>query len=237
MTTKIQIDTLTKEYRDKLCSRQLTRETIDSLAGQISRKYLTRRRAFKWAAILCAVSLLIIAALTFLSPNAPSANLPVLLLSILSTAMMEIFILIFVYFAAVTRVPRQFDRCLRKGYPELSVLYGYETLVNGSLAEKRRSEQLPFSLCIEDTFSLKNSQDLVVAGFAHGLISRGASVYILDKENPSAQRTAALVTAIEKGPGKPAALAADCFAALQIKDGKQLGLRPGMYLYREESSV
>lgn len=237
MAAKLHIESLSKEYRKKLCSRQLTRATIDSLAGQISRKYQELKRGFRLAAILCTAITLLLPVLTLFSPNAASADPAALLFAFFVSAVIEVLVLIFAYFAVLTRVPRQFDRCLRQGYPELSMLYGYEMLVNGSLTEKKPSQQLPFSLCIEEIFPLKDSQDLVVAGYGHGLITKGYSVYIMDKDDPSRHGTAALVTRIEKAPQKPAALAADCTMALQIKNGKQLGLKPGMYLYREESSV
>jgi hypothetical protein len=227
---RIYLENLPEEYRRKLCARQLTRETIDALACSVSEKCQLRRRGFRRAAILCTGAAVLVAVLTALSPAAGGAA--ALLWSFAAMVLMEALILAALYFLAVTRVPRQFVRCLKEGYPELEMVYAYEQLVDGTLAKKKRSQQLPFSLRIEDVFRLNGSGDIVVAGFAHGLIERGNSVWIIDRDDPARERVCAIVTAIEKN-GKGAAQAADCAAALRIRKGAELGLAPGMELYRE----
>lgn len=48
MSVKIHVESLSDEYRRKLCGRALTRGTIDRLATEVSRKYLLQKKAFKW---------------------------------------------------------------------------------------------------------------------------------------------------------------------------------------------
>ena len=92
-----------------------------------------------------------------------------------------------------------------------------------------------FNLLVEDVFKLENSGNIVVTGFVHGLIVKGRSVFITDKNDPHRGQIAAVVGRIETEGGKPAIQAADCHAALEIVDGKSYDLRAGMYLYRERS--
>ena len=230
---RIYIESLEEEYRKKLCERKLTRETIDSLAGSISKKYLLQRRALKRVAVLLAVVTILMAAMSFFSPAARSGNMGAIVFSFAFVIVLEILILAGTYYVIVTRVPRQFSQCLQKGYPELMMEYGYEQILSGSLAERQGTRQLPLSLRIEDTFKLKNSEDIVVVGFVHGLIERGNPVMIVDRNDPSKEPAVAVVRAIEKADRKAVAQAADCNVALRIQKGAQLGLVPGMYLYRE----
>lgn len=228
----IRLENLPEEYRKKLCARELTRETIASLAASVSDQYLLRKRTFKKVAVMLPALTLLMAVLTFFAPAAERGSINVILGSFGFTLLVEIVILAAVYFLTVTRVPRQFAKCLQKGYPELEIVYGYAQLTDGSLSNQSRPRQLPFSLQIEQVFALNNSEDVVVVGFVHGLIERGNSVLILDKNDPSGKRTAAIVSAVEKAD-RAVVQAADCNAALKIQKGAQLGLTPGMYLYRK----
>ena len=148
--------------------------------------------------------------------------------------LMEVLILVLAY-VAVCRVPRQFSKCLKAGYPELVIKYGYEQIVSGSLAEPKPSRQLPFSMGIEDIFRLQDSDDIVVVGFVHGLIRKGNAVHIIDKNDPSKGHAVTVVSAIELTNKKKVLEAADCMAALRLKDGTKINMNlvPGMYLYRE----
>lgn len=230
---KIYIEGLSQEYRQKLCGRKLTKASIDSLASQISRQYFLRRRALRRAAVICAASTVLLAILTFFSPSI--GNPKAIMLAFLSLGVMEGLILAGVHYAAVTRIPRQFAKCLEKGYPELEILYGYDRIVSGELTAWRGSRQLPFSMKIQNIFELEHSSHIVVTGFAHGLIAKDNSVFIIDKSNPARGRMAALVTRLEKSDQRPAAEAADCHVALELQNGKKLHLKEGMYLYREDS--
>jgi len=229
---RIYIENLPAEYRRKLSAGELTRETVDSLARSVSKTYQLRRQGFKRAVIICAAIMVLMAVLMLFSPNAQHDSSKVMLYSLTFTGLMVFLILAASYFAAVTRLPRQFDRCLKKGYPELEILYGYEQLISGRLPDNNGT-QTSFSMEIEDTFRLQGSGDIVAAGFAHGLIERGNSVCIMDKNDPAKKQVYAIVTAIETGNQQPAAQAADCRAALRIQRGAALGLTAGMYLYRK----
>lgn len=230
---RIYVENLEKEYQKKLCAHALSRETIDSLAASISDTFLLRKRVFKKLLILLPAGTLLIGALSLFAPAAQESDIAVLEGSFVFTVLVELLIMAFVYAFYVTRVPRQFARCLKKGYPELEMEYGYEQIVNGSLASNGGRKHPSFSLQIEDVFPLRDSGDIVVAGFAHGLIAKGNSVYIGDKTDASQKRAWALVTALEKTGRQAVAQAADCRVALRLQKGAQLGLKPGMCLYRE----
>lgn len=229
---RIYIESLNAEYREKLCTRKLTRETIDSLASSVSWKYQQKKQAFKRVTFFMITATILMVLMMLLSPNAQGGSMKAIAFSFAVVLVMEILILAAVYYGIVTRVPRQFVRCLRKGYPELEMEYGYEQIIAGRFADKKNTQQFDFSLKIEDVFRLKNSEDIVVVSFAHGLIARGNSVFIMDKDALSPKRIGAVVAAIEKGNGEPAMQAADCKVALRIQKGTELALTPGMCLYR-----
>ena len=231
---EIYMENLPAEYQKKLCARALTRETIEGLAGSVSTKYMARRRIFRKLAVILPAMTVLMALLSLYAPAVRTGNVntKVLLGSYGFTVLVEILILVYVYFLSVVRVPRQFAKCLKKGYPELESLYGYEQLTNGSLIDNQAAQWPSFSLQIEDVFKLKNSEDCVAVGFAHGLIERGNYVRVLDTEQAAQPRGAALVSGIEIANGKAAEQAADCKAALRVRGGAGLGLAPGMYLRR-----
>ena len=133
MVAKIYIENLPREYREKLCSRKLTKAAIDSLARSVSERYFRKKRALKRAAVICAASTLLLLVLTALSPVAEQANRNAIIFSFVYLAVLEAAILTAVYYIAVARVPRQFAECLQAGYPELVMYYGYEVIKSGSL--------------------------------------------------------------------------------------------------------
>ena len=235
MVVKIQVESLSKEYRKKLCERTLTKGTVERLAKEVSEKYLLQRKAFRRAVLLYAVIVILLAVMTFLSPAAVKGSMTAVIVSLGFLAALGIMIFWAVYFAVVMRIPRQFARCLKRGYPELEMLYGYEMIISGKAAVERKTQQLPFSMQIEDVFRLQDSDNIIVAGFAHGLIAKGNSVFLIDKNDPHRRKAAAIVNRIETNGGKPAAQALDCYAALEIIDGGKYDLRGGMYLYGEHT--
>ena len=230
---RIRLDNLPKEYQKKLCERTLTQETIYSLTFSISQKYRKQKQLLIRVAILRVILTLVMAAASFISPAAARGNRIVILGSCAVALILELLIIAGIYYIAVTRVPRQFSRCLAKGYPELTSFYSYEAILSGQLEASGQSRQLPFSLYIEDVFHLDDSHDVIVSGFAHGLITRNQSVYIIDPKDPAKGKYAAIVTQIETGPGQPAQQAADCPSALRLQNGQDFPICPGMYLYRD----
>ena len=95
--------------------------------------------------------------------------------------------------------------------------------------EKQQEEKKPqaepenppaeFVMGVEDTFRLKDSEDLLVAGRIKGTVCKGAAVYIC---NPGADHDAITVTTIEgieTAPGQEAEKAADCNAGLKVSRG------------------
>lgn len=236
MCAKIYLQTLSKEYRNKLCQGTLAKGSVNSLAVSISRNYQQQKHRLLLAAAICVILTIAMAVLGCLSPASPSGNQPVFLQACAFVLFFELILFPSIYYLIVTRIPRQFARCLEKGYPELAMTYGYESIISGALVQPFSSLQLPFSLYIEDTFELRNSRDMVVTGFAHGLIKKGFSVYLIDKEDPSRKRKVSIVTRIETSPDISVSEAADCHVALRLQNGKDLAPIPGMYLYRQNTS-
>lgn len=230
----IHLDNLPVQYQKKLKNRELTKETIDSLASSVCRKYLLQKKRLKRVAILFSFLPLLMAILGLFGISTSDVNINVFLISCIFVLFLEWTLFIAIYYIAVTRVPRQFARCLRKGYPELEMTHGYELILNGSLANSFHSHQLPFSLYIENVLELKGCNDVVVTGFSHGFIRRNYSVYVNFKNDPPQIQNTFIVTRIEISPGVPALEATDCPVALRIKDGKSLPIRSGMYVYRKE---
>ena len=135
---RIPIDNLPGEYREKLRNRGLTRETIAALAVSVSKTYLLRKRAFKKVAILLPVITIFMMALSFFAPATKRGSTAAIGWATVVTLLVEVFIMAVVYCLIVNRVPRQFAGCLKKGYPELEMEYGYEQITNGSLASDTR---------------------------------------------------------------------------------------------------
>lgn len=235
MIAKIHLDSLSKEYQKKLSERKLTYETIFELAVSISQKYMLQKRLIIRIGLISTVMICAMGIMGIFSPAAAKGNPTIILLSCVVAYFLDLCILFFLYFIAITRIPRQFSSCLKKGYPELSMAFGYETIVSGSLSSS--SCQLPFSLMIEDIFNLQGCNDVIVTGFVHGLIRKNCSVYLLSKDSSPAKHLVSIVTRIEIAPGTTACEVADCRAALQLQNGKKLNLRRGMYLYRQDPFI
>lgn len=231
---RIHLDNLPKEYQKKLCERTLTQETIHSLACSVSQKYRQQKQVLFRVSIILVILTLLMAAVSYISPAAARGNRMVILASCGATLILELLILASIYYIAVARVPRQFNRCLSKGYPEFAAVYSYDAILSGNLILSSSQTQLPFSFYIEDIFRLRDNHDLVVTGYVHGLIIRNQSVYIINLNDPSEGKYTAIVTQIETGPGQPAHQAADCPAALRLQNGQNLPIHTGMYLYREK---
>lgn len=230
MIIHIRLENLPKEYQEKLRSRKLTQQTICSLAHSVSKKYRQQKRVLLRIAAVSFPAILVMALMGIFSPAASKGNRSVIIFSCFAAWVMIQVILIGIYQIAVARVPRQFVRCLRQGYPELAMVYGYETIRNGYLEASSSFRKYPFFMCIEDVMEIRNSSDMVVVGFAHGLINRNQSVFLLPREGDGKEKKAAIVSGIEIGPGQPAVRALDCHAALRIRDGKEMNLCAGMCL-------
>ena len=233
MITNIHLDRLSKEYQKKLSQRKLTYETIFGLAVSISQKYLVQKRLLIRIGLISTVFICAMAIMGIFSPAAAKGNRTIILLSCAVTYLLELGILFLLYLLAITRIPRQFSRSLQKGYPELSMALGYETIISGSLSSS--FHQFPFSLMIENIFNLQGCNDVIVTGFTHGLIRKNCSVYIFNKHSSSNKPLASIVTGIETAPGVPAYEAADCWVALRLQNGKNLPLHQRTYLYRQDS--
>ena len=127
------IENLSDEYRRKLCRRELREDEVASLAAFVSSKFFLHKKGYRLAVILLPTLTVLAAVMSYFSPAARKGNMTVIMWSFAFTLLLEALILVFVYHIAVTRVPRQFADCLKKGYPELCGKYGYERIIDGSL--------------------------------------------------------------------------------------------------------
>lgn len=234
MIVKIPFPSLPKEYRKKLIERKLTKDTLQQLAISISKIYVLQKRRLKIIAIAGPALTIIMVLLSLLSPAASHINQTVYFLCCAVAILFEIILLIIIHYVWISRIPRQFSNALKKGYPELTAVYGYSAIIDGTLANFDASQQFPFSLYIEEVFQVKNSADIIVTGFAHGLIKKNCSVFITGEAALSQKTKAALITGIEISSGKSSLTACDCMAALLVRNGKSFNLKPGMWLYRKE---
>lgn len=234
MTGKISLPSLPKEYRKKLKERKLTKGTLQQLAVSISKVYVMQARRLKIISITGPALTIIMVLLGLLSPSASHINKTVYFLCCAVTILFEMILLIVIHYVWISRIPRQFSKALEKGYPELAAVYGYASIIDGTLANYYPSQQFPFSLYIEEVFQLKNSTDIVVTGFAHGLICNNCSVFIAGGTALSKKANAAMISGIEISKGKSSPAACDCMTALLVKNGKSFNLKPGMWLYRKD---
>lgn len=112
--------------------------------------------------------------------------------------------------------------------------------------EKQQEEKKPqaepenppaeFVMGVEDTFRLKDSEDLLVAGRIKGTVCKGAAVYIC---NPGADHDVITVTTIEgieTAPGQEAEKAADCNAGLKVSRGSTIGIRRSSVIFTRNIS-
>lgn len=103
--------------------------------------------------------------------------------------------------------------------------------------EHSQAEEKPsFILGVLDVFSLKDSPDFIVVGRVKGTVHKGDTVYLSNPGTDDDRRIAAVVTALETGPGAAALQAADCDVALRIKNGSRYPLRKGTVLFTEDKS-
>lgn len=227
---RIHIESLSKEYRDKLKNRELSKASIESLFYSISEKYYLRRTKSLYLVIILCVLALFMNISTLLMTK-QEINLPFIFFVVLLPSIAISGIVFFVYHIAVLRVPKQFAKCLEIGYPELVMQYGYEAIKNAKKTSKP-SNQPRFVLSVQDTFHLKDCNDLVVVGFAQGIISYGTEVFLSETMDRTAEQHKVRITAIETGPGKSVKEASDCHVALRVAKGNFYNIKEGSVLYR-----
>ena len=132
----IYVENLSAECRRRLCARTFTREEVAQLAASLSSVYQLRKRTFRWMIVLLPGMTVLMAVLSYFSPAARAGDMTVTLCSFGFTLLVEIPILAIVWVLAVTRMPRQFARYLKKDYPELVPQFGYEEIVSGELVPR-----------------------------------------------------------------------------------------------------
>ncbi len=93
-----------------------------------------------------------------------------------------------------------------------------------------------FALGVTDTFSLINSEDLVVVGKLNGTVSTGAAVYITNLGDDKGSISLSTIVAMEQGPNHSVTHAENCHIALRIENGKKLGIKIGTVIHAREAS-
>lgn len=229
--TRIYVESLSKEYCNKLKNRQLSKTSIESLFDSISKKYHQRRKMMFFLTIMVCVVMLFMSISTLMMTH-PENITPlfagcVILLPCLAT----VAILVFVYFIAVSRVPKQFDRYLKIGYPEMVIQYGYEAMKNAKKASRQSTTRPRFVLSVTEVFHLKEGNDLIVMGLTQGTIVCGMEVFLSETTERTATQHKVRITGIETGSGKSASQASDCHVALRIEKGNFYNIKQGSVLY------
>ena len=157
-------------------------------------------------------------------------NLTFICYVVLLPTILFVGLIILLYNLTVTKVPKQFSKYLKMGYPELDMRYGYEAIKHAKNVD-RTNPHPHFVLSIQDTFRLKECNDLVVVGFAQGIISCGTEVFLSETTDRITKQHKVRITAIETGPGKSAQEASDCRVALRIEKGNFYNIKEGSVLY------
>lgn len=226
---RVYIESLAKEYRDKLKNRELSKASIETLFNSISEKYHLRRTRVLYFLIILCVLVLFMNASTLMMIQKP-ITLQMVCYIVLMPSVAVIAIIFLVYYICVTRVPKQFSKCLGIGYPELVMQYGYEAIKHAK-GKPVAGNHPRFVLSVQDTFHLKDSNDLVVVGRAQGTIACGMEVFLSETADRTSTQHKVRITGIETGPGKAAKEAADCHVALRVEKGNFYEIKVGSVLY------
>lgn len=126
----IYIEGLTNEYKKKIKKRELPLKLIDSIFHSIRDTYHKRKKAMLHVSIMVIAIFLIMdvmVALNQLKTNGLGMDF-ILGNLVLFPIVIIVFVLALCYFLCVSRIPRQFNKCLKIGYPELIDQYGYDAI-------------------------------------------------------------------------------------------------------------
>ncbi|PJI07825.1 MULTISPECIES: hypothetical protein [Clostridium] len=119
------IEGLSDEYKKKIKKRELSLKSIDSIFHSIKDTYHQRKKGMLCASIMLTAIFLIMDVMTALNElKTNQLNMSTLVFPIVIIP----FILALCYFLCVSRIPRQFNKCLKIGYPELMDQYGYDAI-------------------------------------------------------------------------------------------------------------
>jgi len=238
----VYFESLSSEYKKKLKKRELTRAEVKSLFQYLAIKYKERKRRFEIFTVIFLALCVAFSSMSLIHTARQGKfdiEMGVFLVSI--WVLISIISFPLMYYFAMARVPLQFTRCLKIGYPDLASIYGFKAIRQYARKSEHEvseeiSKQYPSCvLRIEDTFSFNNSNDLVVVGNLQGKIQRGDVVYVsLEYENYSieTQIIAIEIIAIEIAYNTPANEAVNRKVALRIKEGRKYGVKKGMMVYK-----
>lgn len=226
---RLYIESLSKEYCNKLKNRQLSKTSIEQLFRTISEKYHLRRKRMLPLMIIVSVLMLFMGGSTLMMMQ-HEITVQMVGYVFLLPCFVTVALIVFVYHISVLRVPKQFAKYLEIGYPELVMQYGMEAIKNAK--KMPYPDNHPhFVLSVRDVFHLKEGNDLIVAGVAQGMITCGQEVFLSETADRTSAQHKVRITGIETGPGKAAKQAADCHVALKIEKGNFYEIKAGSVLY------
>ena len=89
-----------------------------------------------------------------------------------------------------------------------------------------------FFLGVEDTFELKDSEDIVVVGKVHGVARKNMQICVTNPGDDDSKVIETVIEAIDNN-GKPETEIKNAFAGLRIRNGNKLNLKTGSVLYTQ----
>ncbi len=90
---------------------------------------------------------------------------------------------------------------------------------------------------IQDVFSLKDSEDVVVVGTVKGTIKEGAAVYLTNCGEDEGGQFLTVVKSIETAPSVSATEATDCRVGLRLENGTAFKIKKGTVLFSRDASM
>lgn len=117
----------------------------------------------------------------------------------------------------------------------LSNIFGTKKTIENSV---EATAELPgFVLGVEDTFALKDSEDLVVVGKVKGTVHIDEAVYVTNFGDDESHIFLTVIKGIETGPGVMAMEATDCHVGLRLENAKGQNMKCGTVLYTRNISI
>lgn len=240
---RIYYESLSREYKKKLKKRELPEKTVKSLFITIAKRYNEKKKAMKLAYIICTGSFLLVGSMGFIKLTQDEGlKLSSFGLFVALPLLSLIFILGLTYYLGVAKVPMEYTRALKRGYPELVDKYSFKAIRNYNDREANeyatKSSETPpkihssNALVIEDTFNLLRSTDIVVVGYLQGTMAAGDMINIASEKQQEGNYIKTKIVSIEVPSQKAAIEASNCNVALRIKDGKGYNIKKGMVIFK-----
>lgn len=133
-------ESLSDECKNKLKNRQMSQESIDHIFHLIKDIYHKRKKAMLHMSIMITAMFLIMdvmVAYNKIKTSKLDMNFTLKVLVLFPIIIIPL-ILGICYYICLARVPRQFSKCLKIGYPELIDQYGYDAIKASPLKTSNR---------------------------------------------------------------------------------------------------